>query len=177
MLRFFVVMMMMMLRRMDWNVMWNWDFLVDWEFHFFVNDMGTVNGDFDLIRRRLFDDVRDLFDDLVGLGNWIWNLNFDLLLSPDVIRLVDWDLDLIRDLLLDGVWDFHFLVHWIRLRDLNWVRLVNRYLHLIRHFLHNIVRLWDLDCFLDLIRNLLDHFIRLGNVFFDGVWDLMKHEY
>lgn len=35
--------------RADWHMVRHWNFFVDWEFHFFVNDMGSVDWNFDFI--------------------------------------------------------------------------------------------------------------------------------
>jgi hypothetical protein len=63
--------------------------------------------------------------------------------------------------------DFHLL--W----DLNWVRLVDWDLDLIWNLLDHLVGLWDFDFLLDGVWDLLDDFVRLGNVFLDVVWDLL----
>lgn len=44
------VVMMMMLWRVDWDMDGGWDFLVDWEFHFFVVDVRTIDWNFHFIR-------------------------------------------------------------------------------------------------------------------------------
>lgn len=90
-------------------------------------------------------------------------------------RLVDWDFDFIWDFLLNGVWNLHFLVHWVRLWDLNWVGLVNWDLNFIRDFFDDLVWFGNINLLFNGVRHLLDHLIRLGNVFFNCVWDLLDY--
>lgn len=47
--RIMSMMRFVVLWRADWHVVGHWDFLVDWEFHFFVNDMWSVDWDLDFI--------------------------------------------------------------------------------------------------------------------------------
>jgi hypothetical protein len=35
--------MMVLLWWVDWDMDWVWNLLVDWEFHFLVDDMGSVD--------------------------------------------------------------------------------------------------------------------------------------
>lgn len=52
---FMVAVMFVVLWRADWNVVGHWDLLVDWEFHFFVDDVGSVDWDLDFILLRKID--------------------------------------------------------------------------------------------------------------------------
>jgi hypothetical protein len=40
---FVVLNMMVLLWWVDWDMDWVWNLLVDWEFHFLVDDMGSVD--------------------------------------------------------------------------------------------------------------------------------------
>lgn len=88
-------------------------------------------------------------------------------------RLIDWDFDFVRNFLLNGVWNLHFLVHWIRLGYLNWIRLVDWDLNFIRHFFDDFVWFRDFNLLFNGIWYLLDHLIGLGEMFFNGVRDLL----
>lgn len=44
-----VAVMFVVLWRADWNMVGHWNLLVDWEFHFFVDDVGSVDWDLDFI--------------------------------------------------------------------------------------------------------------------------------
>lgn len=50
-LRFMVTMsvMFVVLWWADWNMVGHWDLLVDWEFHFLVDDVWSVDWDLDFI--------------------------------------------------------------------------------------------------------------------------------
>lgn len=105
---------------------------------------------------------------LDGVWSWHWDLNFDLvgLWHLNVVRLIDWNLDLVWDLLFDDNWVWFLHFHWIRFFDFDLVGPVDWDLHLIRDLLDDCVRLWNGDFVLDFIWDLL----------LDGVgnwdWDL-----
>lgn len=124
------------------------------------------------------------------------HFDFDFFLNLNNIRLIDWnfyfiwDLDTIlkhnikkslifesrsslfmqislSHLLLDGVWDFDFLPDWIRLWNLDVIRLIDWNLDFIWNLLDDFIRLGHIDLFLVNNWNLLDHLVWSWNVFLD----------
>jgi hypothetical protein len=75
----------------------HWLLVNDRERHMLLVVDWTVNWDVDGIRHRLLNDIRDLLDDLVGLGNWNLHGHSDLLLNMNWVRSVweeritDWE--------------------------------------------------------------------------------------
>lgn len=67
---------------------------MDWEFHFFVNDMRFVDWNFDGVWNWLFNDIWNLLDDFVWLRIWNFDFVFLLLNYFNWIRLVDVVFDL-----------------------------------------------------------------------------------
>jgi hypothetical protein len=75
----------------------HWLFVNDRERHMLLVVDWTIDWDVDGIRHGLFNDIRDLLDDLVGLGNWNFHGHSDLLLDMNWVRSVwedritDWE--------------------------------------------------------------------------------------
>lgn len=167
--------------------------------------VGPVDWNLDFIRHWLIygdgvwllhvDGVR--FGHVYVVGPVYWDLNLIRDLLDDFVRLghLDFNLDWVRDFLLNGVglWHGHldfigyFLLYCVGLGNvyLDFVRLVNRNLDFIRDLLLYGVGFWhvhwDLDVFLNGVRYLLLYcvWLRVGDLDFighfllDGVWDVL----